>query len=427
MKNLLQNCTDKKVVVVGAGISGLAACRLLVKKRAKVRLLDKNGAVFSQLKENCIFCDVEMIAGTHSKDDFADADYIILSPGVPQTVYSLFPKDVFVVSELELAAAFVHEPIIAVTGTNGKTTTVSMIEHILKYCGKKVFLGGNIGTPLSEYVVSEKKADIVVLELSSFQLQTLHFFRANVGVFLNFSHNHLDYHASLEEYLEAKMKLFTFMQAEDTAIFSEDTVKFVQKYLPCKKVIFSAFDEDAGAVLQARHNALNAGAAFCAVEPFGITKKQTAQALQFFVYAPHRYEKFLEKNGICFINDSKATTLTALQAALKSSPAPVRLLAGGVFKGGEPKMLKKYMQDKVVHIYLFGKSREIFSSAWESICPITWYEDLNKATNAVCKDAKSGDTVLLSPATASFDLFQNYEERGNKFKQFVNENINIIK
>lgn len=427
MKNFLQNYVDKKVVVVGAGVSGVAACRLLVKNGAKVRLLDKNEMIFSQLKEHDFLGDVEMIAGTHSKDDFADADCIILSPGVPQTVYDLFPKDVFVVSELELAVTFVHEPIIAVTGTNGKTTTVSMIEHILKYCGKKVFLGGNIGTPLSEYVVSGKKADIIVLELSSFQLQNLHFFRANVGVFLNFSPNHLDYHTSLEEYLEAKMQLFAFMQAEDTAIFSEDTVKFIQKSLPCKKIIFSAFDENVGAVLQAGHNALNAGAAFCAVEPFGITKKQAAQALQSFVYAPHRYEKFLEKNGICFINDSKATTLTALQAALKSSQAPVRLLAGGIFKGGEPKMLKKYMQDKVVHIYLFGKSREIFSSAWEDICPVTWYEDLNKATKAVCKDAKSGDIVLLSPATASFDLFQNYEERGNMFKQFVNENINALK
>ncbi len=404
----------------------MAACRLLVKNGAKVRLLDKNGKVFSRLQEDEVFADVEMIAGKHTKDDFADADCIVLSPGVPQTVYDLFPKDIFVVSEPELAAAFLCEPIIAVTGTNGKTTTVSMIEHILKYCGKKVFLGGNIGTPLSEYVVSGKKVDIVVLELSSFQLQNLHFFRPNIGVFLNFSPNHLDYHTSLEEYLEAKMQLFAFMEEEDMAIFSEETEKLVQKMLPCKKVVFSAFDENAGTVLQAGHNALNAGAAFCAAEPFGITKKQAALAFKSFVYAPHRYEKFLEKNGICFINDSKATTLTALQAALKSSSSPIRLLAGGIFKGGEPKLLKKYMQDKVVHIYLFGKSRDIFSAAWENICPIAWYKDLKEATKAVCKDAKSGDTVLLSPATASFDLFQNYEERGEKFKQFVNENMNSL-
>ncbi len=425
MKELLQGVRGKKTVVVGAGVSGVAAARLLDRKGAYVRLLDRQGKGFEELRQEPVSQDWDLRSGEHHTGDFADAELVVLSPGIPRAVLALIPSGVPITSELELAAAFVREPVIAVTGTNGKTTTVSMISHILGRCGKKVFTGGNIGLPLSEYILAGQKCDILVLELSSFQLQYLAFFQPQVAILLNFSPNHLDYHQDLEQYFQAKINLFRYMDKSGLALFSQELQQEVASLpLPeCKKVYYGKMYSGLNGVLSAEHNRANAQAASLAVEFFGITEKQVRAALSTFVPAAHRYEKFLEVGGICFINDSKATTLTALEAALNSTPAPVRLLVGGKFKGGDPCALRELIQSKVARVYLFGDSREIFEAAWQRICPLSWYPELAGAVEAACSDAACGDSVLLSPATASFDLFSDYQERGETFKRLVKEKM----
>ncbi len=425
MKELLQDVRGKKAVVVGAGVSGVAAARLLGRKGARVRLLDRQGKGFEALQAEESCKDWELRSGEHRADDFADAELVVVSPGIPRAVLSLVPPEIPVTSELELAAAFVGEPVIAVTGTNGKTTTVSMISHILAACGKKVFTGGNIGLPLSEYVLAGEKCEVLVLELSSFQLQYLAFFQPQVAVLLNFSPNHLDYHQNLEHYFQAKMNLFKYMDKNGLALFARELEREVACLpLPeCEKMYYGKMDVDLDGVLVGEHNKANAQAACLAAGYFGVSQRQARAALASFVFAPHRYERFLDVDGICFINDSKATTLTALEAALSSTAAPVRLLAGGVFKGGDPALLRELIQDKVVGIYLFGASREIFEAAWKGLCSLNWYPELAGAVAAVCGDASCGDSVLLSPATASFDLFSDYKDRGNTFKHLVKEKM----
>lgn len=409
-------------VVVGAGRSGLAAGRLLSRLGASVRLLEKDPARVSALPEAAQW---DVVTGEHVSAHFEGAQIVVLSPGIPRTrIAPLLRAGTQLVSELELASWFVSEPIIAITGTNGKTTTTTLIGRILERNDKKVFLGGNIGTPLAEYLLGEARADVVVLEVSSFQLQNSPSFHPRVGILLNFSPNHLDYHETMAEYLDAKLSMFAHMEPEDLAIVPlsmKDDLE-ARSFTSARRVYFVGSTRFDCPGLPGAHNRENMEAAYLACRYFGLSQDDVRHGIEGFSSLPHRLEAVAEHAGIVFIDDSKSTTIDSLAAALKSQDRPVRLLAGGVFKGGDLGVLLPMIRERVRSVHLFGQAREIFESAWSDAgVDIFWDATLEAAVFGAANAAHAGDSVLLSPATASFDLFANYKERGKAFQRAVRE------
>ncbi len=411
-----------RAVVLGAGTSGIAAARLLVRLGASVRLLERNEAVAASIPAEA---GIEIVGGEHRSEHFSDADLVVLSPGIPKAkVASLLPPAAQVVSELELGSWFVSEPVIAVTGTNGKTTTTTLIGRILERNGRKVFTGGNIGTPLCDYLLGTERAEVLVLEVSSFQLQNSPTFHPRVGVFLNFSANHLDYHESMEEYLEAKLSMFAHMDATDLAVapLSMKDELEGRDFTRANRVYFVASKRFDCPGLPGEHNRENMEAAYLACRHLGLTEDDVRRGIEGFATLPHRIEAVAEHRGILFVDDSKSTTIDSMIAALKSQDRPVRLLAGGVFKGGDLGEVLPLLRERVRGIYLFGKSREIFEAAWDGCGrEMTWDATLEEAVFRAASEARPGECVLLSPATASFDLFANYKERGKTFQRAVRE------
>jgi UDP-N-acetylmuramoylalanine--D-glutamate ligase len=414
-----------KAVVVGAAISGVAAAKLLAVLGASVRLLDRNPeALSADAREELASLGVELALGPHKNAHFKDAQMVVLSPGIP--VAKLAPllaacPEAQVMSELELAAWFTNAPILAVTGTNGKTTTTTLIGHILEASGKKVFVGGNIGTPLSDHVLSGQSCDVAVLEVSSFQLQNVQSFHPKVGVLLNFSANHLDYHADIKEYLAAKLKLFARMNDKDLAVLPFEMKDELEKrdFTKARRVYFTAANRFKDNSLPGNHNRANMEAAWLACKAFGVTEDQARSAVASFKPLSHRLQNLGEKGGVLFVDDSKATTVEAMRAAIESFDRPVRLLAGGVFKGGDLEGLVPLLKARVSQVGLFGANREIFEKAWTGVVPILWEPTLEGAVTRLYLNAKPGEVILLSPATASFDLYSDYKARGKDFARIM--------
>jgi len=412
-----------QAVVVGAGHSGRSAARLLGRLGASVRFLEKNPkAVTGEFRAEALEAGYDLRLGDHGPADFAGADLVVLSPGIRAASLArelAACPSAQVVSELELASWFTEEPIIAVTGSNGKTTTVMLISHLLEATGRKVFTGGNIGTPLSEYVLAGDPADVVVLEVSSFQLQLVKTFRPRVGVLLNFSPNHLDWHADLDEYLDAKLKIFAAQRPDDLAIVPEELRELVSKRIPGRAEVawFTPSGRFHCPRLAGMHNRQNMEAAFLATGPFGVDEALAKAAFESFSPAPHRLQIIGEKRGVLFVDDSKATTVAAMEAALNSFDRPVRLLCGGVFKGGDLAALVPLLKEKVASVGLFGASREIFEAAWAGQVPLFHEPTQKAAMTRLFAEAVPGDVILLSPATASFDLYASYKARGRDFQE----------
>lgn len=417
--------TGKVGVVVGVGKSGLAAARLLDVLGAKVRVVDRNENVTKdQLGE--LAGKVTLITGPHEQAHFADADIIVMSPGVPVSrmadALAGIPKRT-IVSELEFASWFIEAPVLAITGTNGKTTTTTLVSEIFEHAGIKAFTGGNIGTPLCEYLLDMEPAEVIVLEVSSFQLQNCRLFKPRVGVFLNFAANHLDYHDDMQEYLDAKLVMFNRMTGEDTALLHES----LHEVLPDTSFTnghvewFGPTDRFEAPFLPGEHNRSNVEAAWQAVSRFGVTEEQAAEAIKNFKPLSHRIEPVAEKNGVLYVDDSKATTLDAVVAAVNAQDRPVRLLMGGVWKGGDVDAFAKTVKDIVVHVGLFGGSREVFEGPLSKVFTVTWDETLEQAVQRQAAEAHQGEVVLLSPATSSFDQYKSYGERGDDFKRAVGE------
>jgi UDP-N-acetylmuramoylalanine--D-glutamate ligase len=409
-------------VVVGAGASGRAAARLLCRLGATVRLLEKKAeAATDELRREADATGYELRLGEHGPTDFAGANLVVPSPGVRAANLAPVLLDcptAQIVSELELASWFTDIPIIAVTGTNGKTTTVMLVSHLLEAAGRTVFTGGNIGTPLAEYVLAGNPADVAVLEVSSFQLQLVKSFRPRVALLLNFSPNHLDWHADLDEYLDAKLNIFAAQRPEDTAILPVDMRETLagRRFTRAAITWFSSLGRFSCPRLHGAHNQENMEAAYLACQAFGVTEEQAKAAFADFVPAPHRLQIIGEKGGVLFVDDSKATTVTAMEAAIKSCDRPVRLLAGGVFKGGDLAALVPLVREKVASIALFGASQEVFEAAFTGVVPVFHEPDLRTAMTRLYAAAQPGDVVLLSPATSSFDLYPNYKARGRDFQ-----------
>ncbi len=420
-----------RVVVVGSGRSGRAAARLLCRLKCDVLLLDAKG-ISSEAEAELKDLPLRIEVGPHRPEQFAGADFVVPSPGAPlEHLLEImgksrdFPLDSAegpcILAETELAWRCLDgEKIIAVTGTSGKTTTVHLMAAMLREAGKSVFLGGNVGTPLSLYVLGQEKCDCLVLELSSFQLQTCLTLHPDVAVLVNITPNHLDYHKDMAEYVAAKMRLFACMTENDLAIVPEEWQKLYHEAgfaAPC--IAARPCGRFSKTHLLGEHNALNCETAWQAVQRLGVTEEAAASAVEHFAPLPHRLEFVAEKHGVLYINDSKCTTVSSLETALKAMDRPVLLLCGGRWKGGDLEALIPLVREKVRFVAGFGESEQIFSGAWHDIVPMRWFETMEPAFDWLNEKAEVGDAVLLSPATASFDLYKGMAYRGRHFKDLV--------
>ena len=421
------------VAVIGAGRSGRAALRLLHALGADVRLLEQSPE--SMPEDFAAWLNAEGITvfgGQHRPEHFHGVELVIPSPGAAKAhIEPLLPlrddgTKAAIMAETEMAWRLLEgEPVIGITGTSGKTTTTSLCSAMLEAHGLRVFTGGNIGVPLSEYVLARRngapKADAVVLELSSFQLQTCSTLRPHVGMILNVSENHLDYHADMAEYTAAKMQLFACQGEDDIAILSPALASLADEFSIKARV--RLLDLDARPFPETRligaHNQNNAEAAFMAASVFGVSRDEAARAMRDFTPIAHRLEHIADVDGVQYVNDSKCTTVEALRVALSAFDRPVILLAGGKFKGGDLEGIKPLLASHVKAVALYGAAREHFEPAWSGTVPVTWDEKLDDALARARSLAVPGDAVLLAPATASFDQYKNYVARGDHFRALV--------
>lgn len=424
---------SSRFAVIGAGRSGCSALRLLHALGADVRLLEARPETMPEdfrvwLKEN----DIPVFGGPHLPEHFEGVDIVIPSPGAAKAMIEpLLPlredgTTGMIMAETELAWRMLEgEPVIGITGTSGKTTTTSICSDMLKAHGLSVFTGGNIGTPLSEYVLARMagapKADVLVLELSSFQLQTCSTLCPQVGVLLNISENHLDFHKDMAEYIDAKMQLFSCQNEQCTAILPPALEALPGQYGMKAQVRFfpTGTYPFPDTRLIGAHNQSNAEVAFMAASLFGVTREEAEEAMRAFKPIVHRLEHVADIDGVRYVNDSKCTTVEALHVALAAFDCPVILLAGGKFKGGDLEGLKPVLAKRVKAVALYGGAREHFEPAWQDTVSVSWDETLDAALERARLLSAPGDAILLSPATASFDQYRNYGERGDHFRRLV--------
>ncbi|HVW83955.1 MAG TPA: UDP-N-acetylmuramoyl-L-alanine--D-glutamate ligase [Bryobacteraceae bacterium] len=354
-------------------------------------------------------------------------DLIVLSPGVPADLPGLNRargRGIDVIGEVELAAPYLRGPVIGITGSNGKTTTTSLVHHILRSAGIPVQVGGNIGTPVIAMTATSADNQWNVLELSSFQLETIRTFRAHVGICLNVTQNHLDRHYTFENYAAAKGNLFRTQTASDYAVLNADdeTCRSFAALTPGTTVWFSANDPliPVSAIpLPGRHNVENVMAAVAAARIAGASLTDIIEAVKTFKAVEHRLEFVAEINGIRFFNDSKATSVDATIKALDSFPGNLWVILGGKDKGSDYTVLRDRLHEKAHAALLIGAAAEKIESHLAGATCLKRSGTLEQAVTDAWAGAKPGDTVLLAPACASFDQFQSYEHRGRVFKDLV--------
>jgi UDP-N-acetylmuramoylalanine--D-glutamate ligase len=356
---------------------------------------------------------------------------IVLSPGVPSDLAGLGDartRGVKVIGEVELAAPYLRGPVIGITGSNGKTTTTSLTGHILQDAGVPVQVGGNIGTPVIAMTGTSRPDQWNVLELSSFQLETIETFRAHIAVCLNVTQNHLDRHHTFENYAAAKAKLFRTQHADDRAILNTDdeVCRSFASLTPARVEWFSGADIESlmprGDVpIPGRHNAENIMAAAAVARLTGIEKPAIAAAVKTFKAVEHRLEFVAEIDGVRFYNDSKATSIDATFKALDSFDGNLWVILGGKDKGSDYTVLRDRLTRKAHAALLIGAAAEKIAGQLEGAAPLIHSATLDRAVEDAWSKAKPGDTVLLAPACASFDQFQSYEHRGRHFKELVSE------
>lgn len=448
---------DKRVLVVGLGISGRAAARLLRQGGAQVAALDgvDSGALRTEA-EALQRLGVEVFLGC-KRVPSGMFDLAVTSPGVPaesNLMREIRQRNIPVIGELELGCQHALCLNIAITGTNGKTTTTELVERLLTHCHRKTLAAGNIGRPVCEVIEQTRDLDFLTLEVSSFQLETIQYFRPAVAVLLNITPDHLDRYASLADYARAKARLFQNQQAFDWAIIQTEALAYIRSLgmtVPSKIVTFSANNRRADLYLdrgllisrlpdwagplldmeecriRGPHNAENLMAALAVGRVLRLPLEQMKEALRNYAPAPHRCEIVAEINQVRFVNDSKATNLDALQKALLAMPGPrsgdanVLLIAGGKDKGLAYHDIGPLLAQRVKHAFLLGETREKIRAAWSLFTPCTLVESLLEAVSRAFECAQSGDVVLLSPACSSFDMFQSYAHRGEVFRQAVEQ------
>jgi len=442
--------SGRRVMVIGLGKTGVATARFLAERGSHVLIADEKPA--SELGDAIRALgdlNVELELGKNDPHILSHIDIVVPSPGVPPFNYLLAgarEKEIPILSEIELAYRFIRKPIIAITGTNGKTTTTKLIGHMLLQSGKKTFMGGNIGNPLIDFVNGKQEEDYLVLEISSFQLLWTHLFRPQISVLLNISNDHLDYHKTFQEYRAAKEMLFANQAEGDLAVlnagdpYSGDLSKKIMagvKYFSSSSTLEEGIFIDDTALryrdhkgrdeeyalenirLRGKHNLENIMASILVSRQCGCPPDRIKKTLEVFEGLPHRIEFVGERDGVEFYNDSKGTNIDAVKRALEAFSRPVILLLGGRNKGGDFKVLSHLIRERVKELVLFGEARKEISELVGGIVKTKIAEKLGESTYLAWKDSSAGDVVLLSPGCASFDEFANYEERGSFFKDLV--------
>ena len=428
---------NKKITVVGLGKTGFATALFLQKKGAIVTVTDTAGedsigGKAADLKK----IGVRVELGGHTTASFENADLIVLSPGIPETISPLKKaalKRVPITGEIELASRFIKEPVIAVTGTNGKTTVTALIGKMLECSGLKVFVGGNIGNPLISYIDQKEKAQVVVVELSSFQLDTIDTFRPKVSVLLNITQDHLDRYKNFNAYVESKGRIFKNQTKEDFAVYN-DSDPFVIKLaenIKAKKIPFRLDLKENHSVISqlnfsriklfGTHNLENIYAASLAAAAGGGTSAGIQNAVNSFKGLGHRLEYIKTVENVKYFDDSKATNPDAVKKALESFAQPVILIMGGRNKGYDFNMLAEPVKKHVKRLILLGEARDEIRSALGGIISCETVSSMDEAVFAAHRASESKDVVLLSPACSSFDMFTGYAQRGEAFQQIVNK------
>ena len=444
---MMDQIKKKKITVLGAARSGVSAAVMLKKLEAQVYVSDS--APLCSKQEQAAELGRNGIAfefGRHTERSF-NADFVVLSPGIPvrsDIVQKFLQRGIPVYSEIEVAAWFCRAPMIAVTGSNGKTTTTTLIGEMLKEHFSCPIVAGNIGQPFSDYVLESDPGSPAVIEVSSFQLETIDRFHPKVAVVLNFAPNHLDRYDSYENYLEAKWRITKNLQQDDILIFngSDKRLSARSREPNCRKQAFYIqphpeatawfdgqslyLDEDRllnvnEMALKGPHNYLNALAAALAARAVGVPNSAIVRVLRSFRGIEHRLEPVAEIDGVQYINDSKATTVEALAVALQSFNTPIILIAGGKDKGSDFGKLNDLIKQHVKDCILIGAATEKMADAWQELTNIYKADSLENAVQHASQIAASGEVVLLSPACASFDMFKDFEDRGRKFKAMVNK------
>ena len=442
----------RRVLVVGLGLSGIAACELLRSRGAVVTAADRRTREELDSKALALEASgVTLHLGSHPSSLLAGIDLVVSSPGVRTDTPILSEtrkRGIPVWGELELGFREIRGTVAAVTGTKGKSTTASLLAAMLRAAGKDVRLAGNIGAPLVREVSESSERTIFVVEVSSFQLETVESFRPRVAVLLDVTPDHLDWHPDFEAYVSAKSRIFENQREEDVAVVfggNRLTVSMAEKAksrkwyfeLDCLSELSPHLHLDGPWIVKhengvttplasleefqlvGRHNRLNAMAASAAAALLGISGEEIGDALVHFQGLPHALEQVAVVDGVRFYNDSKATNVQAVRAALESFDGGILLILGGRFKGGDFRDLRDLVASKVKCVFAIGESRERVRDALTGAAPVEIASDLETAVESAHRRASPGDVVLLSPAGSSFDMYRDYRERGERFRAAV--------
>lgn len=412
------------IIIVGLGESGKQASRLAAGRGDTVfitEIKDNAGVrkIADSLLKDKLVLRQNIEIGSHSKRFIKEADLMVISPGVRSDslpVKLAEERGIPVISELELAYSVCRAPIIAVTGTSGKTTVTTLIGEMLRRQGLDAIVCGNIGNPLSGEIKKIKDDSIVVTEVSSFQLERIKDFKPEVSIILNISENHLDRHRDMEEYISVKSRIF-FNQGKDNIVFLNGKDKILRQISHSIKARVEFFDEykDFKNRLNIENDDFLAAMAVSSCK--GVTEDVMLSVISGFKGIEHRLEHVLEINGIGFINDSKATTISSVRWALESLNGRLILIMGGKYKGGEFSKLKGLIKEKAICIMAIGEAAPRIKRELGMMTDIFEAETLQKAVRNAFEKAGRGDKVLLSPGCSSFDMFRDYEERGRVFKE----------
>ena len=440
----------KKIVILGLALSGAAAAKLAVRQGADVFVSDNQDTLALQ----DTLTDLKALSipgelGQHS-DHIYDADLWIISPGIAQDselVQKAQSNDIPIVSEIEFSSWFTEAPILAITGSNGKTTTAHLLAEMIQTDDLHGALAGNVGIPFAEMVLEDlgnpDPKRVWVLEISSFQMEFIEHFKPYIAIFLNITPDHLNRYPSMKEYIAAKMNMWSRQTAEDFIVYNADDTILVEEIAEStsRKIAFGLghhpeaifqpnrtkiYTEEHATLIEmnqlalpGKHNLANALAAATAAHLMGVPNKSIAATMSQFSGVPHRLEPIAEINGVTYINDSKATNLDAVQVALESFTQPIILLLGGLDKGGDFRSLLPHTHNNLKEVIAFGQAKELILTALRDAVRSTSVMDLKEALELAQNCSQPGDVVLLSPGCASFDQFENFEKRGDHFRSLV--------
>jgi UDP-N-acetylmuramoylalanine--D-glutamate ligase len=434
----------RSVLVIGLARTGVAAARFLAGAGARVRAVDRRPLAELGADARALADVAEVVGGVEDSALLADVDLVVPSPGVPADGVLLATaagRGLPILSEIELAFRHLDVPVLAVTGTNGKSTTTTLLGEVLRAAGRRPFVGGNLGTPLVTAIGADH--DVAVVEVSSFQLEWVERFRPRVGVLLNVTDDHLDRYADLDAYGRTKLRLFARQDAGDTAVLNggDPWLRRHAGGLAARTLWFGAgpgvaIRADEAAIrlrlgggeevypltrvsLTGAHNRENMMAAIAAARAFDVPADAIQRALESFRGLEHRLELVCERGGVQWVNDSKGTNAGAVIKSLESFRGNVVLLAGGIEKGGDYGVLRAPVAERVKHVILFGAARAMLAHTLAGTTTIEIVDSLEAAVTRAAAVAVAGDVVLLSPGCASFDMFRDYADRGRQFKALV--------